>query len=124
MIRSSPERFAGATRARTALTADSDLQMFHEAWIQDVEPGLRLPVITLMLRLFPAVPDQPGLIIHRDPPGENTRQELRIATPELFSIYFQFVVPGSVVSNADMEAFMAEAGDRERFERAAHPTRR
>ena len=78
-------------------------------------PAVRLAVITLILRLFPAVPDQPGLIIHRDPPGENTRQELRIATPELFSIYFQFVVPGSVVSNADMEAYLVDAADPARF---------
>jgi predicted KAP-like P-loop ATPase len=115
LIRSTPERFAGATRARTALTADSELQEFHDAWIQAVPVEVRLSVITLIVRLFPAVPDQPGLIINRDPPGENTRQELRIATPELFSIYFQFVVPGSVVSNADMDAYMADAGDKIRF---------
>ena len=115
LIRATPERFAGSTRARTALSADSELQEFHDAWIQDVPASVRLSIITLILRLFPAVPDQPGLIIHRDPPGENTRQELRIATPELFSIYFQFVVPGSVVSNADMEAYLADAADPARF---------
>ncbi len=115
LIRNTPERFAGATRARTALTADAELQEFHDAWIQAVPEGIRLAIITLIVRLFPAVPDQPGLIINRDPPGENTRLELRIATPELYSIYFQFVVPGSVVSNADLEAYMVEAADQERF---------
>ena len=115
LIRNTPERFAGNNRARTALTADSELQEFHDGWIQSVPAEIRLAIITLMLRVFPAVPDQPSLIIHRDAPGENTRPELRIATPELFSIYFQFVVPGSVVSNADMDSYMADAEDKQRF---------
>jgi predicted KAP-like P-loop ATPase len=115
LIRATPERFAGTTRARTALTAEAEVREFHEAWVADLPPAIRIDLITLMLRLFPAIPDEPGLIINRDPPGENTRQELRIATPELFSIYFQFVVPGSVVSNADLEAYLADASDPQRF---------
>ncbi len=115
LIRVTPEKFTGANRARTALTADAELQQFHENWILEVDEHLRVDVITLMLRLFPAMPDQPSLIIVRDPPGENVRAELRIATPELFSIYFQLVVPGGVVSNADMDAYMADATDPDRF---------
>ncbi len=111
LIRRTPERFAGATRPRTAATADPATKEFHEGWIMALDPAVRLGVITLVLRLFPAVPDVQGLIIHREAPGDGARQEMLVASPELFLTYFQFVVPETAISNAEMESHLAQAGD-------------
>jgi predicted KAP-like P-loop ATPase len=108
-IRRTPGRFAGSTRPRTAAAADEESKLFHGAWIDQLDPASRVGMITLILRLFPAVPDVEGLIITRDPPGEDTRSELRVASAELFSTYFRFTVPATVIAKSEMAELLAEA---------------
>lgn len=108
-IRRTPERFAGSSRPRTAAAADEESKLFHGAWIDQLDPASQVGMITLVLRLFPAVPDVEGLIINRDAPGEDTRPELRVASPELFSTYFRFTVPATVIAKSEMAELLAEA---------------
>jgi len=107
-IRRTPGRFAGSSRPRTAAAADEESKLFHGAWIDQLDPAARVGLITLILRLFPAVPDVEGLIITRDPPGEDTRPELRVASTELFSTYFRFTVPATVIAKSEMAELLAQ----------------
>ena len=59
-------------------------------------------------------PTSPGAVVSRDMSG-NTRQELHVASPELFDAYFQFVVPETTVSNVEMDAHMSHLDDRAAF---------
>jgi predicted KAP-like P-loop ATPase len=108
LVRRTPGRFAGTTRPRTAGAVDDDTRRFHEAWRGSLDAGIRAGVTTLVMRLFPSVPDFEGLIVQRDAPSDAARQELRVASPELFSTYFRFVVPATSISNAEMDALLAQ----------------
>ena len=109
LIRRTPERFSGTTRPRTAAAVDEDTRRFHEAWRSALEPQVRAGLTTLVMRLFPSVPDFEGLVIQRDAPNDMARQELRVASPELFSTYFRFQLPASIISHHEMDALLAQS---------------
>jgi hypothetical protein len=114
-IRRHPNAFAGEPRAVAAAgSAAAASREFHESWAAALPDRLRDATQTLVLRLFPAVPDFPGGVVSRDMSG-NTRQELHVASPELFDAYFQFVVPETTVSNVEMDAHMSHLDDRAAF---------
>ena len=114
VIRRHPSSFAGEPRAVAIAGAAAETRDFHDAWAADIPERTRDAVQTLVLRLFPAVPDFPGAVVSRDMSG-NTRQGLHVASPELFEAYFNFVVPETTVSNAEMDAHMAHLDDRAAF---------
>src|SRR5204862_5221792 len=91
-IRRNPSLFAGEPRAVAVAGAAAAGRQFHDAWSAALPERLREAAQTLILRLFPAVPDFPGAVVSRDMSG-HTRQDLHVASPELFGAYFQFVVP-------------------------------
>ena len=114
-IRRHPASFAGEPRAVAAAgSAAAASREFHDSWSAALPDHLRDAAQTLVLRLFPAVPDFPGGVVSRDMSG-NTRQELHVASPELFDAYFQFVVPETTVSNVEMDAHMSHLDDRAAF---------
>jgi predicted KAP-like P-loop ATPase len=106
--------FAGEPRAVAVAGASAETREFHDAWAAPLPDRVREPAQTLILRLFPAVPDFPGAVVSRDL-GGNPRHELRVASPELFDAYFNFVVPETTVSNAEMDAHMSHLDDRAAF---------
>jgi len=61
------------------------------------------------MRLFPSVPDFEGLVIQRDAPNDMARQELRVASPDLFSTYFRFQLPASIFSHHEMDDLLAQS---------------
>jgi predicted KAP-like P-loop ATPase len=113
-IRRHPNAFAGEPRAVAIAGAAAETREFHDAWAAELPERTREAVQTLVLRLFPAVPDFPGAVVSRDMSG-NARQGLHVASPELFEAYFNFVVPETTVSNAEMDAHMAHLDDRAAF---------
>jgi hypothetical protein len=115
LIRRTPRRFAGTTRPRSGAGVDEATRRFHDDWVAALDPALRIGVATLVLRLFPAVPDLQSPVIQRDAPGVGARQELRVAAPELFSAYFRFAVPATTLSNAEVDHLMVEGSSREGF---------
>ncbi|MGN6379230.1 MAG: P-loop NTPase fold protein [Gaiellales bacterium] len=115
VIRRNPSRFAGTSRPRSAAAVDADTKAFHEAWREALEPAVQLGVTTLVLRLFPSVPDFEGLIIQRDSPSDTARRELRVASGELFPAYFRLAVPATTISNAEMDSLLAQATSAETF---------
>ena len=115
VIRRNPSRFAGGSRPRSAAAVDAETKQFHEAWRGALDPSVQLGVTTMVLRLFPSVPDFEGLVIQRDSPSDAARQELRVASRELFTAYFRLAVPASTISNAEMDALLAEADSADGF---------
>jgi hypothetical protein len=113
-IRRHPDAFAGEPRSVAVAGTAPESREFHDAWAAALPERVREAAQTLVLRLFPTVPDFPGAVVSRDMSG-NTRQELHVASPELFEAYFQFVVPETTVSNAEMDAHMAHLDDRAAF---------
>jgi len=113
-IRRHPNAFAGEPRTVAVAGTAPESREFHDAWAAELPDRVREAAQTLVLRLFPTVPDFPGAVVSRDMSG-NTRQELHVASPELFEAYFQFVVPETTVSNAEMDAHMAHLDDRAAF---------
>ncbi len=114
-IRRHPAFFAGEPRTVAAAgSAAAASREFHDTWAAALPDRLRDAAQTLVLRLFPAVPDFPGGVVTRDMAGD-TRQELHVASPELFDAYFQFVVPETTVSNVEMDAHMSHLDDRAAF---------
>ncbi len=113
-IRRHPNAFAGEPRAVAVAGTAAETREFHDAWAAELSDRVREAAQTLVLRLFPVVPDFPGAVVSRDMAG-NTRQGLHVASPELFEAYFQFVVPETTVSNAEMDAHMAHLDDRAAF---------
>jgi len=113
-IRRHPAAFAGEPRAVAVAGTAAESREFHDAWAAELSDRVREAAQTLVLRLFPAVPDFPGAVVSRDMSG-HTRQGLHVASPELFEAYFQFVVPETTVSNAEMDAHMAHLDDRAAF---------
>lgn len=115
LIRRTPDRFAGTTRPRTAAAVDEDTRRFHEGWRSALDPRVRSGLTIMVMRLFPSVPDFEGLIIQRDAPNEMARQELRVSSPELFSTFFRFVLPASIVPHQEMDALLAQSQSAEQF---------
>lgn len=115
VIRRNPHGFAGSSRPRSAAAVDPETKQFHEAWREALDPSVQLGVTTLVLRLFPSVPDFEGLVIQRDSPSDAARQELRVASRELFTAYFRLAVPATTLSNAEMEALLVEADSADGF---------
>lgn len=113
-IRRHPTAFAGEPRAVAVAGTAAETREFHDAWAAELSDRVREAAQTLVLRLFPAVPDFPGAVVSRDMTG-HARQGLHVASPELFEAYFQFVVPETTVSNAEMDAHMAHLDDRAAF---------
>jgi predicted KAP-like P-loop ATPase len=113
-IRRNPNAFAGEPRSVAVAGAQAGSRGFHDRWSAELPERIRESAQTLILRLFPAVPDFPGAVVARDMEG-HTRQGLHIASPELFEGYFRLVVPETTVSNAEMDAHMAHLDDRAAF---------
>jgi KAP family P-loop domain len=115
LIRRTPRRFAGTTRPRSGAGVDEATRRFHDDWVAALDPAVRIGVATLVLRLFPAVPDLQAPVIQRDAPGVGARQELRVAAPELFPAYFRFAMPATTMSKAEVDHLLSEGGSREGF---------
>jgi predicted KAP-like P-loop ATPase len=113
-IRRHPNAFAGEPKTVAVAGAAPESREFHDAWAAALPDRVREAAQTLILRLFPAVPDFPGAVVSRDMSG-TARQGLHVASPELFEAYFQFVVPETTVSNAEMDAHMSHLDDRAAF---------
>jgi predicted KAP-like P-loop ATPase len=113
-IRRHPNAFAGEPRTVAVAGTAAGGRDFHDAWAAQLPDRVREAAQTLILRLFPAVPDFPGAVVSRDMTG-HTRQGRHVASPELFEAYFQFVVPETTVSNVEMDAHMAHLDDRATF---------
>jgi hypothetical protein len=115
LIRRTPQRFAGTTRPRSGAGVDEATRRFHDGWVGALDPAAQIGVATLVLRLFPAVPDLQAPVIQRDAPGVGARQELRVAAPDLFPAYFRLALPSTTLSNAEVDGLLTEGASREGF---------
>ena len=114
VIRRHPDKFAGRVRTVAVAGGAKEDRSFHDDW-SDALPGHidGDAVRTLVLRLFPTVPEFPGIVTQRDSSGAGLRRMLRVGSREILPVYFQLAVPERAVSHVELSAMMAALGDPE-----------
>lgn len=113
-IRSSPEEFAGY-EAPGDYQKDKALA-FHNAWLEKVPADLREGTKDLVERLFPRL-ESVWSIMHYGPDSlKEWRKALRVcAGGDIFSAYFRLSLPANAISQANINAILAVAGDPAQF---------
>jgi predicted KAP-like P-loop ATPase len=115
-IRRNPARFAGQVRTVAVAGAPIEDREFHDEWSDALPDHVDADAVrTLVLRLFPTVPEFPGTVTQRDSSGSGLRRLLRVGAREIFPVYFQLAVPDRAVSHVELSAVLASLGDRDMF---------
>jgi predicted KAP-like P-loop ATPase len=115
-IRRNPAKFAGQVRTVAVAGAPLEDREFHDAWSDALPAHVDGEAVrTLVLRLFPTVPEFPGTVTQRDSSGSGLRRLLRVGAREIFPVYFQLAVPERAVSHVELSAVLASLGDRDAF---------
>ena len=115
-IRRNPARFAGQVRTVAVAGAPIEDREFHDEWSAALPDHVDGEAVrTLVLRLFPTVPEFPGTVTQRDSSGSGLRRLLRVGAREIFPVYFQLAVPDRAVSHVELSAVLASLGDRDMF---------
>lgn len=110
VIRDNQEMFTGVIgRAGPAREAIAD---FHEKWLGALIERDRAPVTALMKRLFPKVESAIGRMNYGSDFLPRWRQDLRVCSPDLFHIFFQFGVPEDHLTQAEFSNFLEISLDR------------
>jgi len=111
-IRRSPEYFVD-TRDRDWLCGlrDGDLESFHGAWLDQMEPADREPIRNILRRMFPKLESVWGGGTYGSDFARRWRNELRICSRERFPVYFRLSVAEGEVSSAEVRQLTALAGD-------------
>lgn len=114
IVRKNPEMFTGHSKGYPDYEMN-ELKSFHDSWINQVQEGNREVVKKLLMHIFPklkAVWED----MHYGAEWELAwRKKLRICSPEVFPVYFRLAIPEGGISRAEMQAFLALAGDAKAF---------
>lgn len=84
---------------------------FHQKWLGTLNERDRVPVTALMKRLFPKVESAIGRMGYGSDFLPRWRQDLRVCSPELFDIFFQFGVPDDHLTQAELTKFLELTSD-------------
>lgn len=84
---------------------------FHQRWLGALNERDRAPVRALMERLFPKVESVIGRMGYGSDLLPRWRQELRVCSPDLFDIFFQFGVPDDHLKQAELTKFLELSSD-------------
>lgn len=113
-IRRNPDRFAGRVRTVAVAGGAKEDRSFHDTWSEALPGHVDGDAVrTLVLRLFPTVPEFPGTVTQRDASGAGLRRMLRVGSREILPVYFQLAVPERAVSHVELSAMLAALGDPE-----------
>lgn len=82
---------------------------FHNAWLDRVPANRRNPVKDLVVRLFPRLEKVWGNTSYGVDWVVRWRKELRVCSPDIFDIYFQFGVPPDALRRAELDELIAVA---------------
>jgi len=111
IIRKNRHAFAGH-----ADTTDVDgLESFHNEWIEEVQKEDREPVKRLLMRIFPKLEVVWGNFSYGAEWESTWRKQLRVCSADIFPVYFRLAIPEGSISNTEMKALLALAGDAKAF---------
>lgn len=114
VIRRDPGAFTGHTDDLRDHNLE-DLKTFHNSWMEQLQEQDREPIKRLLLRIFPKLRAVWDNTYHGSDWLSTWRKQLRICSPDIFPIYFSLAVPEGGISNVEMQAILALAGDARAF---------
>ncbi|MGQ0728479.1 KAP family P-loop NTPase fold protein [Acidovorax sp.] len=107
-IRDNKEMFAGVL-AREG--AQDRVKAFHQSWLASLNERDRAAVTALVKRMFPKVESAIGRMGYGSDFLPEWRNALRVCSPELFDIYFQFGVPDDHLRQAELVKLLELSSD-------------
>jgi predicted KAP-like P-loop ATPase len=110
IVRDHPDLFTGYSNDRHGGRRDAGKE-FHEAWLSQVSQERREQVQALMKRVFPRLQSVWGNMGYSASHESQWRNALRVCSPEIFDVYFQFGVADDVLSRREMNHLLTAAGD-------------
>lgn len=109
-VRDHRDRFAG--RAGENFRDDrAGAQAFHDGWLTTVPESYREGVKAMVERLFPKLEAVWGNMNYSGDWEKRWRRELRVCSPTVFPIYFQFGVSADSLSRQEIDALVTLGGD-------------
>lgn len=119
VIRGNSQRFAGASDTRFSFPRDDTEgdRGFHEGWLTQINESDREAVKALNERLFPRFAAAFGGSNYGADWEGTWRRELRVCSTDRFPVYFRLGVPEGSISNAEMNALLADAANQDAFAR-------
>jgi predicted KAP-like P-loop ATPase len=118
IIRNNREMFTGYAPDSARLSDRDELSRFHNEWLGHLlesRPLLEGPIKATVQRLFPKLQAVWGNT-HFGPSSEaGWRRNARICSDSIFPVYFGLTIPAGEISNSEMQAILANAGNVELF---------
>lgn len=112
MVRTYPEKFTGRELMSSKI---EQLRVFHESWISQVPEADREAVKGLLSRLFPKLENIWENLGFDRPLEAVWRKQLRICSPDIFSIYFHLALPPGNISHGEIMATLSLVGNPQAF---------
>lgn len=114
-VRKNPDTFAGYADGAIAGTSADRQKRFVNELLDQTEEARKDAVKQLLIRLFPRVEAIWENVIYGANSLTHWSRGRRVCHPDMFPIYFRLAVPEGSISNAEMKAFLAIAGDAKGF---------
>jgi predicted KAP-like P-loop ATPase len=112
MVRTYPEKFTGRELMSSRI---EQLRMFHESWVTQVVEEDREAVKGILSRLFPKLENIWENLGFDRPLEALWRKQLRICSPEIFSIYFHLALPPGTISHGEIMSILSLVDDSQAF---------
>jgi len=80
---------------------------FHNSWLSSLDEDEREPVKAIVLHLFPKLKWVWGNTLYGWDWAQTWRKDLRVASPEIFPVYFRLGVPANSVSAGEIADLLA-----------------
>ena len=112
IVRKNPHEFAGTS---AGLANPDASKAFHDTWIEQIDAPRRAVIRRLLIRLFPRLAGVWGNTTYTSEWTDRWRRERRIASPDVFPIFFGFTVPEGGVGRVEMAALITLAQNEAAF---------
>ena len=109
-IRDNKEMFAGRSWSKDD-EERKRLSSFHDSWLEKISDTRRRTVREIISQLFPLVRGAWDNVSHGSEYKAIWRKDLRVASEELFDIYFQFGVSPDSLSRSELDQLIASGAD-------------
>lgn len=111
-LRTSKDLF---TSGRTRERSDGPRKTALEQIIADATDGRKRELQEVLVRIFPQIAWAFGGMERAPESYERRLKELRICSPDVYDKYLHFSVPPNDISQGELDALIAESGDRKQF---------
>lgn len=108
------ELFSGLHSSSYQQERESE-KAFHNAWVEKVPAEKRTQVKGLMQRLFPRLESVWGNMSYSGDFMKRWRNELRVCSPEIFDVYFQFGVAPEALRRTELDELIAIAAQQSKL---------